>query len=226
MKKISVSLLSADFSDLKSEVKKIELCDLTGTLHFDVMDGIFVPNISFGFPVLSAVRKITNIPVSVHLMITDPLQYLGKFIKFGADEIFVHINHDMDYLLKMLDMCKNAGVKFGIAINPDDNINDFVQELMMKVDSVLIMSVYPGFAGQKFIPSVLFKLDLLKKYDVIKKIDGGINLDIFNYAIGASKSLIFPDNSYEESCIKNLRDIDEFVIGSYFFNNIDKFIKK
>lgn len=226
MKKISVSLLSADFLDLKSEIRKIELCESVRSLHFDVMDGVFVHNISFGFPILKAVRSLTNMPISVHLMISDPLRYLVKFIDFGADEILVHINHDMDYFLKMLDICTKSGVKFGIAINPDECIDDFVQNLLLNIDSVLIMSVYPGFAGQTFIPSVLSKLDLLKNYDIVKKIDGGINLDILNYARGGLKNLVFPNDTDKECYVENLKYIDEFVIGSYFFNNIDKFIKK
>lgn len=225
MKKISVSLLSADFSDLTSEIKKIERCNFIESLHFDVMDGVFVPNISFGFSILKTVKKIANIPVSVHLMITDPLKYIDKFIDLGADEIFVHINHRVDYLLKMAEKCREANVKFGIAINPDEKIDDFVQTLLPNISSILLMSVYPGFAGQKFIPEVLSKIDLLKSCNAMIKIDGGINIDIFNYANG-----ILSDNFWnifgQEKYIENLKYIDEFVMGSYFFNNIDKFIKK
>lgn len=225
MKKISVSLLSADFSDLTSEIKKIENCNFVGSLHFDVMDGIFVPNISFGFPILKAVKKIANVPISVHLMITDPLKYLDKFIDLGSDEIFVHINHDIDYLLKMAEMCRETRVKFGIAINPNEKIDDFVQNLLPNISSVLLMSVYPGFAGQKFIPEVLSKINLLKSCNATVKIDGGVTLDIFNYANGIVSDN-FLNTIGREKYIENLKYIDEFVIGSYFFNNIDKFVKK
>lgn len=224
MKKLSVSLLSADFSDLRSEVKKIESASCIASLHFDVMDGVFVPNISFGFPVLDAVRKLTELPISAHLMISDPLKFVQKFIDSGIDEIFVHINHEYDYLMNILDICRRSRVRFGVALNPDEEISVNILDIIKESDSALIMSVYPGFAGQKFIPDVLKKVEILNQYDIVKKIDGGINSEIFDYARGFDdySSQILYNNKYME----NLRYIDEFVMGSYFFKNIDKFINK
>lgn len=177
-KSVSVSILSADFLELKNELDKIEKSN-ADMLHFDVMDGVFVPNISFGFPVLDTVNKYTDMHLDVHLMITDPLKYIDECVKFGADIITIHLESESD-TEKALDKIKKSGVKAGLSVKPGTPFEDVIP-FMDKIDMLLIMTVEPGFGGQSFMEDMLDKIAAAKKYisgnnlDVAIEVDGGIN---------------------------------------------------
>ncbi len=179
--KIAPSVLSADFSKMGEEIKRIERggADL---VHCDVMDGVFVPNITFGIKMVEDMRKVTDLPLDVHLMIVHPEKYVEKFAKAGADYITVHWEACQDNLAEVLQLIKSTGKKCGAVINPDTPVEK-IERVIPLCDMVLVMSVFPGFGGQKFIPSVLDKCreikELIKKSgkDILLEIDGGINRD-------------------------------------------------
>lgn len=177
---ISPSLLAADFSKLESEIKMIE--PHTEWLHLDVMDGHFVPNISFGIPVIRSLRKVTDLFFDVHLMISHPLSYIDAFAGAGADMICFHIEceDDPDEVIRSIH---SHGKMAGLAISPDTDIYRLVPYLP-KIEMVLVMSVYPGFGGQKFIPQSCSRLREVKglvmrlpeeKHDMYIQVDGGID---------------------------------------------------
>lgn len=181
MYKLAPSILSADMGHLEADIKAI---DEAGTqyIHVDVMDGMFVPNISFGFPVLKAVRKMTDKVLDVHLMIADPDRYIDEFYKAGADIICVHAEA-CTHLHRTIQHIKQLGIKAAVALNPGTPLSaiDYVLE---DLDMVLVMSVNPGFGGQKFIPSSLRKIKELKS--ILKErglehidieVDGGVTLN-------------------------------------------------
>ena len=181
MYKLAPSILSADMGNLAADIKAI---DEAGTqyIHVDVMDGMFVPNISFGFPVLKAVRAMTDKVLDVHLMIADPDRYIEEFYQAGADIICVHAEA-CTHLHRTIQHIKQLGVKAAVALNPGTPLSaiDYVLE---DLDMVLVMSVNPGFGGQKFIPSSLRKIKELKS--ILKErglehidieVDGGITLN-------------------------------------------------
>ena len=176
---IAPSLLSANFADLKSELKSIEEAGCT-VLHYDVMDGHFVPNISFGADILHDVHQITNMELDVHLMISDPMFYVDRFIKAGASYISFHIEamESVEKTHELIKKIKEAGVKASIALNPGTSyeaVIPFLDEIYM----ILVMSVQPGFGGQKFNPVAINKIAALSKYKKEKnfliEVDGGIN---------------------------------------------------
>ncbi len=179
--KIAPSVLSADFSKMGEEIKRIEKggADL---VHCDVMDGVFVPNITFGIKMVEDMRKVTALPLDVHLMIVHPEKYVEKFAKAGADYITVHWEACQDNLAEVLQLITSTGKKCGVVINPDTPVEKIVNEIPL-CDMVLVMSVFPGFGGQKFIPSVLDKCREIKEIikqtgkDILLEIDGGINRD-------------------------------------------------
>lgn len=178
--KIAPSILSADFSKLGEE---IEMLDQGGAdyIHIDVMDGHFVPNISFGLPVITAIRDKTSIPFDVHLMIDNPMEFIDAFIKAGADSITVHAEV-LPHLHRAIQYIKQKGVAAGVALNPSTPLNvlDYVLE---DVDMILLMTVNPGFGGQKFIPAVLRKIVQLREsldkmgLNTDIQVDGGISID-------------------------------------------------
>ncbi len=179
--KIAPSILSADFSKMGDEVVSLENAG-ADIIHCDVMDGVFVPNITFGIKMVADIRKITKLPLDAHLMIVNPQNYVEQFAKAGADIITVHYEACKDNLKNVLLQIKKCGVKCGCVINPDTDAEK-IKEVVPLCDMVLVMSVFPGFGGQSFIPS---SLDSLKKVsDMIKscgkkidlEIDGGINLN-------------------------------------------------
>lgn len=176
---IAPSLLSADFADLKSELKSIEEAGCT-VLHYDVMDGHFVPNISFGADILHDVHQITNMELDVHLMISNPMFYVDRFIKAGASYISFHIEamESVEKTHELIKKIKEAGVKASIAINPGTSY-EAVIPFLDEIDMILVMSVQPGFGGQKFNPVAIDKIAALSKYkkekDFLIEVDGGIN---------------------------------------------------
>ena len=180
-KKIAPSLLSADFSNLERDIKMIEQGG-AHLLHLDVMDGHFVPNITFGPFVVKAIAKVANIPLDVHLMIENPGNYIDAFIDAGAAYLTVHVEAT-PHVHRVLQKIKARGVKAGVSLNPHTPLSS-IEEILDDIDLILIMSVNPGFGGQSFIPNTLDKLKRLKKMLVEKnathievEVDGGIKLD-------------------------------------------------
>lgn len=177
---ISPSLLSADFGNLQAECEMINRSEAEW-LHIDVMDGVFVPNISFGFPVLEAVKKHCNKPLDVHLMIVEPEKYIERFVKAGADVLTVHLE-TLKNPFDTLRAIRELGVKVGITINPDIPVNS-LYGIVGQVDMVLLMSVFAGYGGQKFIKETYSRIEELKLIiadenpDCLIEIDGGVNLE-------------------------------------------------
>ncbi|WP_041139142.1 ribulose-phosphate 3-epimerase [Beduini massiliensis] len=178
---ISPSVLSANFADLKTDIKKIEEGGASW-LHYDVMDGHFVPNISFGYSILGDVRKVTDLFLDVHLMISDPKKYLNDFIKAGADLITFHYEScdDLDQVKSVITEIKNQGIKAGISIKPNTDV-EAIKPVLADLDLVLVMSVEPGFGGQSFMPKAIDKIKTLRnwidqgKMECLIEVDGGIN---------------------------------------------------
>ncbi len=176
--KIAPSILSADFAKMGEEVKSLEK-NGADVVHCDVMDGVFVNNITFGIKMVEDLRKITSLPLDCHLMIVNPEKYVERFVKAGADYVTVHYEACKDGLKDTLMLIKNAGAKCGAVINPDTPVEK-IKDVIPLCDMVLIMSVFPGFGGQKFIPSALDKLREVKAIvercgkDIEIEIDGGV----------------------------------------------------
>ena len=177
---LAPSILSADFARLGADVKETEAGG-AGLIHVDVMDGHFVPNITIGPDVTAALRKVTDLPLDCHLMIADPDRYVGDFVKAGADMISVHVEA-ATHLHRTVHRIKEGGVKAGVVLNPATPLNA-LDEILGDIDFVLLMSVNPGFGGQKLIPSALAKARALRVRldreapDVRIEIDGGVTVD-------------------------------------------------
>lgn len=172
---VGASLLSADFSRLAEEIKRVERAG-ADMLHVDIMDGHFVPNITIGPDVVKYIRKVTKLPLDVHLMIKDPKKYLNSFICAGSDMITVHIETVSLSEIKLIARSlKDKGIKFGVSLNPSTALARIKPALKL-VDFVLVMSVNPGFGGQAFIPSAVTKIKKLRKiFNKDIAVDGGIN---------------------------------------------------
>jgi ribulose-phosphate 3-epimerase len=202
---ISPSLLSADFGNLQRDIEMINKSE-ADWFHLDIMDGVFVPNISFGFPVIKFIKKHAKKPLDVHLMIIDPDRYIEQFQKAGADILIVHIE-TCNHLHRTIQNIKSLGMKAGVSLNPHTPIN-LLEDIIADLDLVLIMSVNPGFGGQKFIPNALEKIKKLKKLINEKK----------------SNALIEVDGGVDGTNAKQLIDAgcDVLVAGNYIFGSTDQ----
>ncbi len=180
MTQVAPSLLSADFAHLGRDVEMLNNSD-AAMLHIDVMDGVFVPNISFGFPVMKYIQKLATKPLDVHLMIVDPQRYVSQVRDCGAEYMNVHYEA-CTHLHRVVQQIKDAGMKAAVTLNPATPV-ELLTDIVADLDMVLLMSVNPGFGGQKFIPNTLAKLRRLKKLitesgsHAIVEIDGGVNLE-------------------------------------------------
>ena len=205
MKKILPSILSADFANLERDIKELENIGID-MFHIDVMDGNFVPNISFGFPIIEAIRPKTDKIFDCHLMIANPENYVEQFCKVGCDMVSFHIEAT-NHADRLIQVIKDNGKKAGIVLNPQTSLES-IKYLLPKVDYVLIMTVNPGFGGQKFIPEMLEKIEELakireeKNYNFLIEVDGGINVET------------------SKACRDKGADI--LVCGSFLFGSSDK----
>ena len=178
--KLAPSILSADFARLGDEVRRVEEAG-ADLIHFDVMDGHFVPNISIGIPVMESLRKVTKLPLDAHLMISEPEKYIERFVKAGANSISVHCEVCPD-IPKIASEIRGFGARASIGINPETDADRVLAHAEL-LDMILVMSVHPGFGGQEFIPSALEKLRYIRKelkrrsLNIDVEIDGGVKLD-------------------------------------------------
>ena len=211
--KVAPSILSANFNNLVEEIK---LCKGAEFVHIDVMDGHFVPNITIGACVIKNLKKEIDKVLDVHLMITDPYKYSPDFIKGGADIITFHYESDSD-IKKTIELIKNNNVKVGLSIKPGTSV-DVLKPFLKDLDLVLVMSVEPGFGGQKFMDSALDKIRTLSKlkkeegYHYLIEVDGGINLETGKLVkeagceVVVAGSYVFKSANYEET-IKSLKNL-------------------
>ena len=196
MKKVQIapSILSADFSKMGEEILSLEKAG-ADIVHCDVMDGVFVNNITFGIKMVEDIRKLTSLPLDCHLMIVNPEKHVERFAKAGADYITVHYEACKDNLKEVLTLIKSTGVKCGAVINPDTPVSA-IQDVLPLCDMVLVMSVFPGFGGQKFIPECLGKLRELRTLldglgkEILLEIDGGVHAGNVEEIKGAGADVI------------------------------------
>ncbi len=195
MVKIAPSILAADFAKLGEEIRSIESADL---LHFDVMDGVFVPNISFGLPVIKCVRRVTELPLDVHLMITSPIHFVERFCDAGADIVTFHVEADSPENIRTALMAvKGRGKRAGLSVKPATPVSA-LEPFGELLDNILIMSVEPGFGGQHFMDGSLQKIAeaaalvraLGTSCDI--EVDGGINRDTARLCIEAGATVLWP----------------------------------
>jgi ribulose-phosphate 3-epimerase len=190
---IAPSILSADFTRLAEEIEIVKKGGAT-VLHVDVMDGRFVPNITIGLPVVESIRKVTDMTIDCHLMIVEPSNYAVDFVKAGANMVSVHVEAD-NHLHRTLTAIQEAGGRAGVAINPGTPLSA-IEEVLPYADFVLVMSVNPGFGGQRFVPTVLDKVRRLKEMIISRglqtkiEIDGGVGEENINEVVAAGAEII------------------------------------
>ncbi|MED4971695.1 ribulose-phosphate 3-epimerase [Geobacillus proteiniphilus] len=214
MIRIAPSILSADFARLAEEIRSVEEGG-ADWIHVDIMDGHFVPNLTFGPPVVAAIRPVTKLPLDVHLMIADPDRYIPAFAKAGADVISVHVEACM-HLHRTIHFIKEQGVKAGVVLNPHTPV-EMIRHVIADVDLVLLMTVNPGFGGQAFIPAVVPKIrevarmasEQNKEVDI--EVDGGINAETAPLCVEAGASVLVAGSAiYNErdraAAIRTLRE--------------------
>ncbi len=201
---VSPSVLSCDFANIQRDVEMLNASD-ADWLHIDVMDGAFVPNISFGFPVMQAIKKHAEKPLDVHLMIQNPDQYVEQFVKSGADILTVHYEA-CTHLHRTVQLIRSFGIRAGVAINPHTPV-DLLENIIEDLDLVLVMSVNPGFGGQKFIKNAGWKVEQAKNLihkrgsHALVEVDGGVNAETGAELVKCGA--------------------DALVAGSYVFNSED-----
>jgi len=195
---LAPSILSADFGKLEKDILMLNRSQ-ADWIHVDVMDGTFVPNISFGFPVLKSVTKVASKPLDVHLMITKPERYIQEFADVGADLITIHYEAGSN-IVSIISLIKETGKKAGLALSPDTPVS-VVEGVIDQIDLLLIMSVHPGFPAQKFIPETIEKVHQAKKLisekkpDTLIEVDGGINLDNAGSVLNAGADMLVAGNA-------------------------------
>ena len=195
MAKVAPSILSADFVNLERDIHHIAQCG-ADYVHIDVMDGIFVPNISIGIPVVSAIRKITHLPLDVHLMIDRPLRYVDQFCDAGADILTIHVEADtQEHNLEALRRIRQKGVRAAVSIKPGTPASA-VDPYVDLVDMILVMTVEPGFGGQKFMEDMMPKVRALRKIIDVRipgvelEVDGGVNLETAKTCIESGANVL------------------------------------
>ena len=202
------SLLMCDFGNLENEIRRLEDAGVQG-LHLDVMDGHFVPNLSFGLPVVEVIRKITDLPLDVHLMISNPEEYVGRYVEAGANLVSFHLEATPEPV-KLFEEIRSAEAAAGIVINPPTPVEELIP-VVAECDFVLVMSVMPGFGGQKFDANALEKIRTLREHagpDLPIEVDGGVNAQTIASCVQAGTdmlvvgSAITSQESYEKSYIE------------------------
>ena len=202
---LAPSLLSADFSNLGSEIKKIE-DNKGGAVHIDVMDGSFVPEITYGEPVIRSIRKLTKLPFDVHLMIDKPELHIDSFAQAGADWITFHFEAT-NHAHRIIQMIHEKGKKAGVAICPGTPVS-LLSEILPSADIILVMTVNPGWGGQKLIPSCVEKVAQLKKYreehglNYMISVDGGVNNDTLHLVIDAGTDIVVSGSCFFNGSLK------------------------
>lgn len=198
MVKISPSILSSDYGNLESELKRMQDC-CADMIHIDVMDGHFVPNITLGAPIVKCIRKATDLPFDVHLMISDPYKYTPDFVKAGADIITFHVESDSD-IEKTIDLIRESGVKAGLSVKPKTDVSE-VFPYLEKLSMVLVMTVEPGFGGQSFMHETMPKVQKLKAeierrgLNIDIQVDGGVNSETIVTAAKAGANVFVAGNA-------------------------------
>ena len=210
-KKIAPSILSADFACLAEEIKAVEQAG-ADILHIDVMDGHFVPNFTIGPPIVAAIKKVTRLPLDVHLMMTNPDDFIPEFIEAGSNYLTVHVE-TCPHLHRTIQSIKERGIRAGVTLNPATPLSA-VEPILPEVDLLLIMSVNPGFGGQKFIPSVMDKIKLARRMidakglNVELEVDGGLKVENVGAISSAGAdifvagSAIFGSKDYKQTISK------------------------
>ena len=210
-KKIAPSILSADFACLAEEIKAVEQAG-ADILHIDVMDGHFVPNFTIGPPIVAAIKKVTRLPLDVHLMMTNPDDFIPEFIEAGSNYLTVHVE-TCPHLHRTIQSIKERGIRAGVTLNPATPLSA-VEPILPEVDLLLIMSVNPGFGGQKFIPSVMDKIKLARRMIDAKglkvelEVDGGLKVENVGAISSAGAdifvagSAIFGSKDYKQTISK------------------------